>query len=144
MDQIQHTNGGQRFKLLPGGELPMRQYASHYADLHRTHPPKKPFAYRCVCSGQMPAIGVDKHDCLLSILTMYELKKAAEGSLRWANSGRGSPCSPLALGPWSVCKNLLPFCYHLTTKKKPRIVELMRHTEADRRSNNINKDRFYF
>lgn len=26
MDQTQHTNGEQRFKLLPSGELPMKQH----------------------------------------------------------------------------------------------------------------------
>lgn len=112
MDQTQHTNGGQRFKLLPGGELPMRQYASHYPDLHWTHPPRRPFAYGCICCGQMVAISMDKHNCLFSIVTMFELKnlpKAPYGGQTLDEAVPAHPQPPLFLpcDPGSVCKTPL-------------------------------------
>lgn len=133
MDQIQHTNKGQRFKLLPGGELPMKQYASHYPDLHWTCPPRKPFAYRCICFGQMPAISVDKYVSLFSIVTMFELKNLLRAPYGGQTLGKAVPAHPqppslLPCGPWSVCKTLLPYHYCLTTKEKHWVVEFIRHT----------------
>lgn len=147
MDQIQHTNGGQRFKLLPGGELTVKQWVSHYPDLLRAHPPRGPFAYRYICCGQMPAISLDKHNCLFSIVTMFELK-----NLPGAPDGGQTldKAVPAQLQPHHSCLAahclLAKISFPSATIWQPGgNTDLIRHTYLvgqDRRSNNIIKDHF--